>query len=98
MERQTVTVLGAVVGMSLAIAGMGSHGKPLVAAGTLLTGVGFAVALVRCQRAGVLHANGGFLRRAENPVGFRMASMFWWLVLSLWTFGGVLHGFGMLVR
>jgi len=93
-----MTVLATIAGMSLALIGMASGVKPLVAAGTLLTGFSFALAMVQSQRAGVIRTNYGILRRTENPVGFWAAAMFWWTVVLFWTLGGVLHGLGWLVR
>jgi len=54
--------------------------------------------MVQGLRAGVYHTNYGLLRRKEHPVGFWAATIFWSTVLLLWTFGGVLHGLGKLVR
>ena len=85
-------------GLSLACLGAGAGLKPLVAGGSLLAGTCAAVGMVRSQVAGVIRTNRGTLRRAEDPVGFWIESAFWWIVILLWTLGGAMHGFGLLVK
>jgi len=87
-----LVVFMAFAGMILLVSGMGTGVKPLIAAGALMTASAFGAAMVQCQRAGVIRTNLGYLRRAENPVGYWAALMFWWTVLLLWTLGGVIHG------
>jgi len=91
-------VIVMIAGMILMFLGRKPAEKELFAAGALLTAAGFAVVMVQGLRAGVYHTNYGLLRRKEHPVGFWAATIFWSTVLLLWTFGGVLHGLGKLVR
>jgi len=97
-RANSLVVFGVFAGLILGASGMGTGVKPLLTAGTLLAGSAFAATMVQCQRTGVIRTDVGFLRRSENPVGFRAASMFWWTVLLLWTLAGVLHGLDLPVK
>jgi hypothetical protein len=85
-------------GLILVCVGSGTGVKPLIAVGCLVAGVGCAVQMIECHREGVIRTNAGILRRSDCRLCFRFQVGFWWTVVLLWTLGGVLHGFGWLIR
>jgi hypothetical protein len=99
MRRQDLGMIFVMMsGLTLGLVGTGTNVKPLVLVGCLLAGAVAAIGMVRTHRQGVIRTNRGATRRAEDPVGYWIASVFWWAVILLWTLGGMLHGFGVLVR
>jgi hypothetical protein len=99
MRRQDLGMfLVMMCGLTLALVGTGTGVKPLVLVGSLLAGAVAAIGMVRTHHQGVIRTNRGATRRAVDPVGYWIASVFWWAVILLWTLGGVLHGFGVLLR
>jgi hypothetical protein len=99
MRRKDLKMFCVVLG-GLILAGVGlvTGVKPFVGAGTLLAGLMAVIGMVRTEREGVIRTNWGTMRRAEDPIGFRIEATFWWIVILAWTSGGVLHGLGILVR
>ncbi len=95
MSRQGRWILALGFGGLIVIcSAMFAGARVLAAPGTVMAGLGGALAMIECQRKGEIRTNWGIYRRSECRACYLLQLGWWWTATVLWTIGGVAFAFG----